>query len=82
MTKWDSYSSPRDYQVYIAEPKEQTLQVDLSTVFTLFRDFGTYELARRPHDGHRGSIMNIASLVSSQGWITPHTYTTAKGGAA
>lgn len=39
-------------------------------------------LTREPKDGHRGSIINIASLVSFQGGITVPAYASAKGGVA
>jgi 2-deoxy-D-gluconate 3-dehydrogenase len=58
------------------------LQVNLSTVFTLCRDFGAYMLTRKTNSGHRGSIINIASLVSFQGGITVPAYASAKGGVA
>lgn len=61
----------------------QVLQVNLSTVFTLCRDVGAYMLSRKPNAaGHRGSIVNIASLCSFQGGITVPAYAAAKGGVA
>ncbi|KEF62462.1 2-deoxy-D-gluconate 3-dehydrogenase [Exophiala aquamarina CBS 119918] len=59
---------------------EEVLQVNLSTVFTLCRDFGAYML-KRPGP-HRGSIINVASLVSFQGGLTVPAYASAKGGVA
>lgn len=59
------------------------LQVNLSTVFTLCRDVGAYMLDRKPNAaGHRGSIINVASLVSFQGGLTVPAYAAAKGGVA
>jgi len=58
----------------------EVLQVNLSTVFTLCRDFGAYML-KRPGP-HRGSIINVASLVSFQGGLTVPAYASAKGGVA
>ncbi|GME61347.1 2-deoxy-d-gluconate 3-dehydrogenase [Neofusicoccum parvum] len=62
---------------------DEVLQVNLSTVFTLCRDFGRYMLTREPDSrGHRGSIINVASLVSFQGGLTVPAYAAAKGGVA
>lgn len=59
------------------------LQVNLTTVFTLCRDVGAYMLTRTPNaSGQRGSIINIASLVSFQGGLTVPAYAAAKGGVA
>ncbi|KAJ5720653.1 uncharacterized protein N7483_008587 [Penicillium malachiteum] len=61
----------------------QVLQVNLSTVFTLCRDVGAYMLTRTPNgSGQRGSIINVASLVSFQGGLTVPAYAAAKGGVA
>jgi 2-deoxy-D-gluconate 3-dehydrogenase len=52
-------------------------------VFTLCRDVGAYMLKRTPNSsGHRGSIINVASLVSFQGGLTVPAYAAAKGGVA
>jgi len=61
---------------------DEVLQVNLSAVFTLCRDFGAYMLTRNPDSGHRGSIINVASLVSFQGGLTVPAYASAKGGVA
>ncbi|UQC90147.1 2-deoxy-D-gluconate 3-dehydrogenase [Colletotrichum lupini] len=63
---------------------DEVLQVNLKTVWTLCRDFGAYMLTRSPNsiNGHRGSIVNVASLVSFQGGITVPAYAAAKGGIA
>ncbi|KAL3471412.1 hypothetical protein BJX99DRAFT_266729 [Aspergillus californicus] len=62
---------------------DEVLQVNLSTVFTLCRDVGGYMLTRTPDaSGHRGSIINVASLVSFQGGLTVPAYAAAKGGVA
>lgn len=58
----------------------EVLQVNLTTVFTLCRDFGAYMLTRA--GPHRGSIVNVASLTSFQGGITVPAYASAKGGVA
>lgn len=59
------------------------LQVNLNTVFTLCRDVGAHMLARSPDaHGRRGSIINIASLLSFQGGITVPAYAASKGGVA
>jgi 2-deoxy-D-gluconate 3-dehydrogenase len=59
----------------------EVIQVNLTTVFTLCRDFGKYMLGR-PDDPHKGSIVNIASLVSFSGGLTVPAYASAKGGIA
>ncbi|TDZ48440.1 2-dehydro-3-deoxy-D-gluconate 5-dehydrogenase [Colletotrichum trifolii] len=54
---------------------DEVLQVNLGTVWTLCRDVGAYMLTRAPNPAtaaatatvHRGSIINVASLVSFQG---------------
>jgi 2-dehydro-3-deoxy-D-gluconate 5-dehydrogenase len=57
------------------------LQVNLTTVFTLCRDFGAYLLSKpAPASGSRGSIINIASLLTFQGGITIPAYAASKGG--
>ncbi|EIT73402.1 dehydrogenase with different specificitie [Aspergillus oryzae 3.042] len=62
---------------------DEVLQVNLSTIFTLCRDIGAYMLTRTPDSsGHRGNIINIASLVSFQGGLTVPAYAAAKGGVA
>lgn len=58
----------------------EVLQVNLTTVFTLCRDFGAYMLSRP--GPHRGSIINLASLTSFQGGITVPAYASSKGGVA
>lgn len=61
----------------------EVLQVNLNTVFTLCRDVGAYMLTRDPDQyGQRGSIINIASLVSFQGGLNVPAYASAKGGVA
>lgn len=60
---------------------DEVLQVNLTTVFTLCRDLGTYMLSREPSlSGHRGSIINVASLATFQGAFTVPAYASAKGG--
>jgi 2-dehydro-3-deoxy-D-gluconate 5-dehydrogenase len=61
----------------------QVLQVNLTAVFTLCRDVGAHMLKHEPdHSGRRGSIINIASLLSFQGGITVPAYAASKGGVA
>ncbi|KNB06099.1 hypothetical protein FOXG_08154 [Fusarium oxysporum f. sp. lycopersici 4287] len=56
---------------YPKKARAQVLQVNLRTVWTLCRDLGSYMLTRKPiASGHRGSIINVASLVSFQGGLT------------
>ncbi|KAJ0158531.1 2-dehydro-3-deoxy-D-gluconate 5-dehydrogenase [Colletotrichum tanaceti] len=63
---------------------DEVLQVNLRTVWTLCRDLGAHMLGRAPDPatGHRGSVINVASLVSFQGGITVPAYAAAKGGIA
>jgi 2-deoxy-D-gluconate 3-dehydrogenase len=57
------------------------LQVNLTTVFTLCRDFGAYLLSKpAPTSGSRGSIINVASLLTFQGGLTVPAYAASKGG--
>ncbi|KAI4856605.1 putative 2-deoxy-D-gluconate 3-dehydrogenase [Aureobasidium sp. EXF-8846] len=58
----------------------EVLQVNLNTVFTLCRDVGAHMMTRQ--GPHRGSIINIASLVSFQGGLNVPAYAAAKGGVA
>ncbi|KIX01121.1 2-deoxy-D-gluconate 3-dehydrogenase [Rhinocladiella mackenziei CBS 650.93] len=58
----------------------EVLQVNLTSVFTLCRDLGAYMLTRE--GPQRGSIINVASLVSFQGGLTVPAYASAKGGIA
>lgn len=61
----------------------EVLQVNLTTVFTLCRDVGAHMLAQQPDQyGRRGSIINIASLLSFQGGLTVPAYAASKGGVA
>lgn len=60
---------------------DEVLQVNLTTVFTLCRDLGAYMLTRSPTAaGHRGSIINVASIATFQGALTVPAYSSAKGG--
>lgn len=62
---------------------DEVLQVNLSSVFSLCRDFGAYLLSQSPDaTGHRGTIINIASLMSYQGGLNIPAYAAAKGGVA
>lgn len=59
------------------------LQVNLTTVFTLCRDFGAYLLSKpKPASPtqSRGAIINVASLLTFQGGITVPAYAASKGG--
>lgn len=64
----------------------QVLNVNLTSVFTLCREFGAYLLSRDASEfaptGRRGSIINVASLLSYQGGITVPAYAASKGGIA
>ncbi|KFY90922.1 hypothetical protein V498_05765 [Pseudogymnoascus sp. VKM F-4517 (FW-2822)] len=62
---------------------DEVLQVNLTTVFTMCRDVGAHMLSNEPDsDGRRGSIINIASLLSFQGGLTVPAYAASKGGIA
>lgn len=58
------------------------LQVNLTTVFTLCRDFGAYLLSKPdpPAGKSRGSIITVGSLLCFQGGITVPAYAASKGG--
>jgi 2-deoxy-D-gluconate 3-dehydrogenase len=60
------------------------MRVNLDAVFVLARDIGAYMLTRPPSGSppHRGSIINVASLVSFQGGLNVPAYAAAKGGVA
>jgi len=61
------------------------IQVNLSSVFTLCREFGAHLLSLDPSEfsnGHRGSIINVASLLTFQGGFTVPAYAASKGGVA
>lgn len=59
------------------------IQVNLSSIFTLSRDFGAYLLALPADEyGRRGSIINIGSIMSFQGGFQIAAYTAAKAGLA
>ncbi|BDD57358.1 hypothetical protein MPDQ_004954 [Monascus purpureus] len=67
------------------EDWDEVLQVNLTSVFALCREFGAYLLARDASEfpfGRRGSIINVASLLSFQGGITVPAYAASKGGVA
>ncbi|KAI9695304.1 MAG: hypothetical protein M1820_008711 [Bogoriella megaspora] len=65
----------------------EVLQVNLTCVFHLCRDIGAHMLSQDPISSisgspYRGSIINIASLLSFQGGITVPAYAASKGGVA
>jgi len=57
---------------------DETIEVNLSSVFFLSRAAGVHMLER----GDGGKIVNIASMLSFQGGITVPSYAAAKGGVA
>jgi 2-deoxy-D-gluconate 3-dehydrogenase len=63
------------------EDWSRVIQVNLTTSFTLCRDVGAHMLSR-PSDESRGSIINLASLLSFQGGLTVPAYAASKGGIA
>jgi 2-deoxy-D-gluconate 3-dehydrogenase len=59
------------------------VQVNMTAVFTLCRDFGAYLLSKpEPTHGSRGCIINIGSLLTFQGGINVPAYAASKGGVA
>jgi 2-deoxy-D-gluconate 3-dehydrogenase len=60
----------------------RVLQVNLTSVFTLCRDVGAHMLSQPASlpGNRRGSIINIASLLTFQGGITVPAYAASKGG--
>ncbi|KAJ5581722.1 Glucose/ribitol dehydrogenase [Penicillium sp. DV-2018c] len=65
------------------EDWDEVLEVNLTSVFIMCREFASYLLARDAsefRDGRRGSIINVASLLSFQGGITVPAYAASKGG--
>ena len=57
--------------------------MNLNAVFALCRDVGAHMLSREPDaTGRRGSIVNVASLLSFQGGLTVPAYAASKGGVA
>jgi 2-deoxy-D-gluconate 3-dehydrogenase len=70
-------------EVFPDDDWSEVLQTNLTTVFTLCRDVGAHMLTQPPSaTGRRGSIINIASLLSFQGGITVPAYAASKGGVA
>ncbi|CAK7201487.1 hypothetical protein SEUCBS139899_004192 [Sporothrix eucalyptigena] len=63
---------------------DEVLQVNLNAVFELCRDVGAHMLEQPVYPGEtrRGSIINVASLLSFQGGITVPAYAASKGGVA
>lgn len=60
---------------------DEVMQVNLNAVFTLCRDIGAHMLKRSKDDhDRRGSIINIASLLTFQGGINVPAYAASKGG--
>ncbi|KAL4805171.1 hypothetical protein BDV18DRAFT_25487 [Aspergillus unguis] len=68
------------------EDWDEVLNVNLTSVFTLCREFGAYILSRPESDfaagKKKGSIINVASLLSYQGGITVPAYAASKGGVS
>ncbi|PYH86127.1 2-deoxy-D-gluconate 3-dehydrogenase [Aspergillus uvarum CBS 121591] len=69
------------------EDWDEVLNINLTSVFTLCREFGASLLARPASDfeasnGRRGAIINVASLLTFQGGITVPAYAASKGGVA
>lgn len=65
------------------EDWDAVLQVNLNAVFTVCRDVGAHMLSRDADaHGRRGSIINVASLLSFQGGLNVPAYAASKGGVA
>ncbi|KAJ6086325.1 2-deoxy-D-gluconate 3-dehydrogenase [Penicillium sp. IBT 16267x] len=84
---WDEVSQQRRipaYSLYALTKKLfQVLEINLTSVFVLCREFGAYLLERNASEfpsGRRGSIINVASLLTFQGGITVPAYAASKGG--
>ncbi|SLM37275.1 2-deoxy-d-gluconate 3-dehydrogenase [Lasallia pustulata] len=60
----------------------EVLQVNLTSVFSLCREVGAHKLGQAPLNGHRGSMINFASLLSFQGGLTVPAYAGSKGAVA
>jgi 2-deoxy-D-gluconate 3-dehydrogenase len=77
---YNPFISPETFANHL---NEQVLEVNLSQVFILCREFGAYLLARDASEfpsSRRGSIINVASLLTFQGGITVPAYAASKGG--
>ena len=61
---------------------DEVLRVNLTVPFELCREIGALMLAQEPSErtGRRGSIVNVASLLTFQGGITVPAYAASKGG--
>lgn len=69
--------------VFPMEDWDAVLQVNLTTSFQLCRDFGKHMLSQEADTtGQRGTIINIASVLSFQGGIIVPAYAASKGGIA
>ncbi|KAL4797616.1 hypothetical protein BDV19DRAFT_397591 [Aspergillus venezuelensis] len=72
------------------EDWDEVINVNLTSVFTLCREFGAHILSLPDTDPtstsaplkKKGSIINVASLLSYQGGITVPAYAASKGGIA
>ncbi|KAL3474606.1 hypothetical protein BJX99DRAFT_231306 [Aspergillus californicus] len=66
------------------EDWDEVLNINLTSVFTLCREFGAYILSRpNPTPGQKqASVINVASLLTFQGGITVPAYAASKGGVA
>ncbi|RAO66294.1 uncharacterized protein BHQ10_002306 [Talaromyces amestolkiae] len=67
------------------EDWDEVININLTSVFTLTREFGANLLSRDASEfprGRRGSVINVASLLSFQGGITVPAYAASKGGVA
>ncbi|OKL64726.1 hypothetical protein UA08_01075 [Talaromyces atroroseus] len=67
------------------EDWDEVININLTSVFTLSREFGAYLLSRDASEfptGRRGAVINVGSLLSYQGGITVPAYAASKGGVA
>ncbi|CRG89410.1 2-deoxy-D-gluconate 3-dehydrogenase [Talaromyces islandicus] len=65
------------------EDWDEVININLTSVFTLAREFGAYLLSRDASEfptGRRGSVINVASLLTFQGGLTVPAYAASKGG--
>ncbi|QKX62020.1 uncharacterized protein TRUGW13939_09176 [Talaromyces rugulosus] len=65
------------------EDWDEVININLTSVFTLAREFGAYLLSRDASEfptGRRGAVINVASLLTFQGGVTVPAYAASKGG--
>jgi len=67
---WNEGRRTSSYTICTCDIYTQVLAVNLTAVFTLCRDVGAHMLEQLPNSsGKKGSIINVASLLSFQGGL-------------